>query len=388
MNKGAEMAIDSYPVGWFAPTYKMLSDNWRVVKSMLAPITKDVSVQEKRLQLITGGIIDFWSLDNPDSGRGKKYKRVIINEVGMIRSLRESWNDVIRATLADLEGDAFFGGTPKGMNYFYELYQMADNHGDWARWRFPTSANPYIKASEIEEMRQMMPERTFQQEILAEFVADGSYFQNVDKACTIAEPDKPEQHTGHYLVMGVDWALSEDFTVLTVGCRNCNRVVDWERFNKIDFTYQRERVVGMAKRWSVNGVLPERNSIGVPNIELLIPRVRILSGPDEGLGFNTSATTKPELIQDLASALEHSGFKAPHDYSDELRAYEVEMSTSGHPKFSAPQGLHDDRVISLALCWRAMTMGGGPLPAKQPEQKSKWLENTGQPEEGSRWRQI
>jgi hypothetical protein len=265
---------------------------------------------------------------------------------------------------------------------------MADSHSDWASWRFPTSANPYIKPSEIEAMRLMMPERTFQQEILAQFVADGSYFQGVDAAATIEKPDNPEHHAGHYLVMGVDWAISEDFTVITVGCRKCNRVVDWERFNKIDFTYQRERVIGMALRWGVAGTLPERNSIGVPNIELLMSKIRILHGPDDGLGFNTSATTKPELIQDLANGLEHSGFKVPKDYADELRAYEVEMSTSGHPKFSAPQGLHDDRVISLALCWRAMTSGGGPLPNKQPEQKSKWIDEQRDPEAGSRWREM
>jgi hypothetical protein len=53
--------------------------------------------------------------------------------------------------------------------------------------------------------------------------------------------------------------------------------------------------------------------------------------------------------------LEHEGFLVPKDYADELRAYEVETMATGHPKFSAPDGQHDDRVISLALCWRAMS---------------------------------
>jgi hypothetical protein len=33
-----------------------------------------------------------------------------------------------------------------------------------------------------------------------------------------------------------------------------------------------------------------------------------------------------------------------------LRSYEVEVTTT-NPKFSAPDGQHDDRVISLALAW-------------------------------------
>jgi hypothetical protein len=112
----------------------------------------------------------------------------------------------------------------------------------------------------------------------------------------------------------------------------------------------------MAEHWNVGGILPERNSIGEPNIEILIQReLPILPGPDGKLGFNTTATTKPALIQGLATALEHDGFLVPRDYSDELRSYEVETMASGHPKFSAPTGQHDDRVISLALTWRALT---------------------------------
>jgi hypothetical protein len=72
-------------------------------------------------------------------------------------------------------------------------------------------------------------------------------------------------------------------------------------------------------------------------------------------GFNTTATTKPVLIQALASALEHGGLQVPVEYADELRTYEVTIGDSGHPKFSAPEGRNDDRVISLALCWYAMS---------------------------------
>ena len=76
-------------------------------------------------------------------------------------------------------------------------------------------------------------------------------------------------------------------------------------------------------------------------------------GPDMKPGYYTSATSKPPLIQGLAKALEHDDFLVPKDYADELRSYEVEI-TSTNPKFSAPDGKHDDRVISLALCRYAM----------------------------------
>lgn len=345
------------PVGWFAPTYKLLLENWRAMRHLLAPVTTRASDVEHRIELVTGFPIEMWSLDNEDAGRGRKYGHISVNEAAMVKNLSNIWAMVLRPTLADLRGSADFGSTPKGLNGFFELWNIAADNPDWARFHFSTGDNPFIPVEEIAAMRASLPSRVVKQEIDAEFVEDGAYFQGIEQAAVIEQTDTPEQHQGHSIFMGADWAISQDWTVLVAGCRECNRVVDWERFNKIDFTYQRERVVDMAERWNAK-VLPERNSIGVPNIELLVDRVYMLSGPDGGKGFNTTPTTKPELIQGLASGLEHHGFKVPLDFADELRTYQIEVTTAGHPKFGAPDGMHDDRVMGLALCWWAMTHEG------------------------------
>lgn len=351
-------ALPGKPCAWFAPTYRMLAEDWRELYARLAPVVSRKNESEHRLDLIGGGYIEMWSLDNPDSARGRKYAHAVINEAAMVKDLTYAWTTVIRPTLADMRGGADFPSTPKGLNGYFELWKQAGEDPDWARFHYRTNDNPFIHPDEIAAMRGSLPAHVIQQEIDAEFVEDGAYFQNVDAAAVIDQPDTPAQHKGHYTVMGVDWAMSNDWTVLTVACRDCNRVVDWQRFNQLDFTYQREKLVEMAKRWGVGGVLPERNSIGEPNIELLIDRVPVLTGPDGKLGWNTSATTKPVLIQGLAAALEHHGFQVPREYGDELRSYEVETMASGHPKFSAPDGQHDDRVISLALAWQGIASGG------------------------------
>ena len=77
-------------------------------------------------------------------------------------------------------------------------------------------------------------------------------------------------------------------------------------------------------------------------------------GPDLLPGFQTTATTKPALIEGLANGLEHENFKVPLEAAGELLAYEVTFGQAGQPKFSAPDGQHDDWVIGLALLWRAM----------------------------------
>jgi hypothetical protein len=331
----------------------MLSENYRMLYNTLAKVTVK-HVPDQRIELVGGGIIDFWSLEQPDRVRGRKYAHVIVNEAAMVSGLKDDWNNVLRPALADLKGSADFMSTPRGLNGFYTLWQAGGDVPGWERFRYTTYDNPHIDKDEIDAMREALPERVFRQEIMAEFLEDGAFFQHVTESATVLNQDQPEQHAGHYVVIGVDWALREDYSVFTAACRECNRVVDWWRGNQIDYTFQREKLVEMANRWSAP-VLPERNSIGVPNIELLVDRIQVLNGPDGARGFGTTATTKPALIQGLASAIEHHGFQIPADYADEMRSYQVEITSSGHPKFEAQAGQHDDRVISLALAWRGIS---------------------------------
>lgn len=344
------------PVFWAAPSYRMLSDNFRMLSNTLAPVITR-KLNNERIDLVSGGYIDFWSLEQPDRMRGHKYLHGIVNEAAMVAILEDVFHMVIAPTLIDLRGSCDFYSTPKGLNGFYRFFIQAVDLQGWERFKYSTYDNPTIPRDEIDSMVAMLPERVVKQEIMADFLEDGAFFQNVNKAAIIERRDIPEHHAGHYLVMGVDWALSQDYTVLTVACRDCNRVVDWDRFNQLDFTYQREKLVNLADRWKAY-VLAERNSIGEPNLEMLAGRITLLPGPDGKVGFNTTATTKPALIQSLANALEHDGFLIPMEYADELQSYQVETLLSGHPKFSAPEGAHDDRVISLALAWQAMSRVG------------------------------
>ena len=345
-----EPILQGFPVGWFAPTYKILDEAWSEIGRMYAPVITASNKTEKRIDFITGGVLEGWTLDKEGAARGRKYKRIVIDEAARVKNLVDIFNYDLRPTLLDYQGDAFFPSTPKGLNDFFRLWEQAGNGGDWARWQMPTSENPFISLSEIDEMRRAMPERVAKQELDAEFLEDGSFFQNVDVCCVIDQADTPDQHTGHRITSGLDWALSEDFTVLTIFCADCARVVDWWRTNRMDFTMQRGFIISKLQEWGAS-VLPERNSIGAPNIEMLVDaEIQVERGPDGGAGFNTTSITKSQLIMALALGLDKQELKAPREYADELRAYEVEVTTT-NPKFSAPSGQHDDRVISLALAW-------------------------------------
>ncbi len=174
--RAAETVLRGQPAAYFAPTYKMLAEVWRDLYRMLKPVTTRVNVQERRLELVTGGILDFWSLDTPDAARGRKYGRVIIDEAAMVPDLEDAWQYVIRPTLTDLRGDAWFFSTPRGYNYFHTLYERGQSgeYPEYASWQLPTAANPHIPPDEIKAAAAELPEATFAQEYLAQFVSEAT----------------------------------------------------------------------------------------------------------------------------------------------------------------------------------------------------------------------
>jgi hypothetical protein len=163
-------ALEGFPVAYYAPTYKDLDEVWQELKTMLMPIISGKNEQTKQLRLISGGLIDCWSLDNPDSGRGRKYKRVVIDEVEKSKKFKEAWQGAIMPTLLDYKGDAWLLSTPKfGDTYFKELHKRGGESG-WAAFNLSTYDNPHIDREEIDELRKQLDDLSFRCEILAEDV--------------------------------------------------------------------------------------------------------------------------------------------------------------------------------------------------------------------------
>lgn len=360
----AEPALKGQPVAWFAPTNKMMTEVWREALRRLRPVIISRNTSERRLELLGGGVIEFWSLENYDSIRGRKYARVIIDEAAMVKKLGEIWQAVIRPTLTDLKGDAYMLSTPKGRNFFWECFCRGEDplQPEWMSWQMPTKTNPYIDPLEVDAAATELPERTYQQEYGAVFLEDaGGVFRKV-RQCAIAIPlgEGEPIPLGDY-VMGVDWGQQNDFTVLSVFDTHCKRMVALERFNKIDWSFQRGRLDALARRWQVRLIVAEQNSIGGPNIEELqktgLPVI----------GFDTNGSTKGPLIQSLALAFEQQDIEIFNDpvLISELESYEGTRSKETMRwKYSAPEGMHDDTVISCALGYYAI--GVTPEVAPNP----------------------
>src|SRR5262245_6825185 len=83
MDRLIRLALQGKPVAWFAPNYRLLSEVWRELQSILQPVIERINQQERRIELISGGVIEMWSLDSPDSGRGRAYAGVVVDEAAL-----------------------------------------------------------------------------------------------------------------------------------------------------------------------------------------------------------------------------------------------------------------------------------------------------------------
>ena len=346
-----DRALDGLPVAWFAPTYRMMLDTFRDISRTLQPITTRTNASEHRIELVTHGVIDFWSLDAQDTARGRKYGRVILNEAAMVSGLEDAWTMAIRPTLADYSGDAFFLSTPRGMNYFRKLFVMGQSGGEYNAWQFPTSANPHIKKTEIDAMRSSMPDRAYRQEILAEFIEGGVLFRNV-RELAILETQEPNPE--HEYVIGVDWARSSDYTIFAVLDKTNNTLAFMDRFTGIDYPTQLNRLQAAHKRWNDAVIIAETNSMGKPMTEFASGRNLPIRE------FNTTAQSKQQIIDALIRAFEFRELRILNDavLINELESFEeLARSVNGIPRYGAPEGIHDDTVMALAFAWHGRNLG-------------------------------
>lgn len=346
LNLAMLAAIEGGPVGWFAPTYKYMTPIWHEAERMLGPIIERKSAQEFSLRLVTGGLLDFWSLEKPDAGRGRKYKRVVIDEASVVRDLQQCWTSAIRPTLTDYRGDAWFLGTPKGRNYFHQLFAAAEGGAiAWKAWRMGTIDNPHIDPDEIEAARADMPAHVFEQEYLGVPADDGGnpFGLEAIAACVL-----PDLSTGVPAVWGIDLAKSQDWTV----CLALDRDGALCRFERWQAPWQ-QTILRVQQLVGAGYAVVDATGVGDPVFEALA------RSHAQWEAFKFTATSKQQLMEGLAVAMQRHEIRITdagecRTLRDELETFEYEYTKTG-TRYCAPPGLHDDTVCALALAvhgWR------------------------------------
>lgn len=197
----ADLAMKGEPIGWFAPEYKRLSETYENIVQWVEPVKKRSSKQEGVIRTITGGRIDFWSLEDENAGRGRKYRKVILDEgaFGKPKVLTDTWLRAIKPTLIDYAGSALVMSNTNGINeenFFWQICNQPEF--GFKVFHAPTHSNPFLPLWErhretwaqwlerrrvyFKRLRESTPPLVYQQENLAEFVDwSGAAFFALDK---------------------------------------------------------------------------------------------------------------------------------------------------------------------------------------------------------------
>lgn len=331
---------------WFSPTYKLLDEAWRDICRRLAPIITRKDSQQKRIELLGGGSIDFWTMDNDMAGRGRKYHRVFIDEAGVVKDFENVFWGAIYPTTTDYGGDIVIAGTPKGRRGFYRIYEMAKQEEKGMKaFTAKTIDNPYIDREEVALAKSRMPIELFKQEYEAEPAEDGGNPFGL-KAIANAVDQMGE---GPAVCYGVDLARSVDWTVL-IGLNQHGQMCEYERFQK---PWRDTRWI-LAEKIGNTPALVDSTGVGSPIVEDLqasCPGVQ---------GFVFSSTSKQQIMEGLTAAFQTSEIRITDDpiLVNELESFGVEFN-NGRVRYEAPSGMHDDCVCALALAWDCYKKHGG-----------------------------
>lgn len=296
------------------------------------------------------GKLTCYSGDNPDGIYGDAFDRVVCDEA---TRMPEAVFPAIRSTVTATGGRVRFTfNTDRGSRNWAIREAKRAERGEEPSYGFLTmraDESPYIDPSDIEQARRTLPSRVFEALYNAVVHEDGAGVFTHPELCvggTLAPPI-----FGKTYVVGVDLGRKRDYTVAIVMDRLSRHVVHMERMHGLSWKLQRERIAEIAKRYNRAKVLVDATGLGDPNLEEL-QRAGLHA---EGVIIGTNSA-KRDLIETLVVAIEGRRITYPAlpVLLGELEVFEYETTRSGAITYSAPDGYHDDCVLSLALAVKGL----------------------------------
>ena len=369
-DRGAHEGPGDY--GWVAPTYNVAERGIEALRTIAEGSIQVCGRAPTRVEIPgLGGRpssrVWFLSADNPDNIRGFGFMGLVIDEAASIPV--DVWHYVLRPTIAQTLGWAVFVSTPKGRNWFYDLFTrgLDPSEKEYASFKFPSNASPYFPAKEWEEAKRTLPADVFRQEYEAEFMEDSAgVFRNID-GCLIKDDlttkgtkdTKEEYHRS--VVIGCDIAKHTDWTVLVAMDAETGRCFAIDRFNHLDWPIQKERILAFSRKYRGRLIL-DASGVGDP----IFDDLKRVYGDIEGFKF--TSLSKTELVQRLIVAIEQRRIAWSSSWeilTAEMRRYEYQIGPSG---WITDGGVGGNGELTVFVADPARPFGGPPrdLPADCP----------------------
>lgn len=301
---------------------------------------------EMRIDLVNGSAIQLIGAENIDRIVGTNPVGVVFSEYSLMKPT--VW-DFIRPILAENGGWAVFIFTPRGQNHAYKLLQQANESPEWFSQVLTVKDTGAISPEVVEQERKEMPQALFEQEYYCKFIEGASQVFRNHRNCTY--PAGTSLYDFGDFKLGVDLAKYQDWTVITPFNLNTFTAYPQDRFNQVDWITQEGRIEALYRRYGNARVTIDATGIGDPIVDHLSEK------GVEVEPFKFTADSRDRLLRNLAILLEQGKIRIPDDEGllQELDYFQYEMGPTGKIRMAVPEGLHDDRVMSLALAvWGVM----------------------------------
>jgi phage FluMu gp28-like protein len=328
---------DGQSVWWVAPVYQQAEIAYRRMKTQVTQ--KDFfTTNESKLLLTlpTGARIEFKSAEKPDNLYGDDVYACVFDEAS--RAREESWF-ALRSTLTATQGKCKLIGNVKGKkNWFYKLGERA-KQGEKEYEYFKITAydavnEGILQLDEVEQAKRDLPKHVFDELYLAEPADDKSNPFGIDSIRACYQPTTNSQVVAY----GIDLAKYTDYTVI-IGIDANNCVSYCARFQS-DWNQTQQRIIQLVQN---TPAFIDSTGVGDPIVE------QIQRACSRAQGFKFTSQSKQQLIEGLVLAVQRTEIRFPEDpIGYEMESFEYEYTRTG-VRYSAPSGLHDDCVCSLAL---------------------------------------
>lgn len=337
------------------------------VKKLLQPwiLQRFVQVNEARLQMSTrnGGRIDFISGDNEQTLFGQNYSRIVLDEA---TRMSERVYTAALTTVSATQGSlrlAFnldLGQRNWCIRHLLRIQALSPEQraqSGESFLTFPSGGDGLVSDETIAAFKTQMPLQLWEALYLAKIpTEDCSLFRNLDKIFTGHEREKPAEGVSYFL--GIDLARKADFTACTVMDSDGNAV--WaERFSQMDWSLQVGRCALLYRTYNCRKAIVDSTGLGDPVCEQM-----------EDLGmeverYTFSVPSRKSLIEELILSCDNCEITVPSTerfkiYRQEMEAFEYILDGSSI-KYSAPSGMHDDTVMSLALAAHGVRAARGAV---------------------------
>ena len=241
-------------VAYVAPTYGQAREiSWEMLKKRIVEVP-NAEINESRLEIVIPVLngkskITLKGWESIESLRGQAFDFLVLDEVAMYRNFWLQWQEVLRPTLTDRIGRVLFISTPKGFNFWYDLYNFEVKDKDYKSFHFTSYDNPFLPFDELEKTKKELPEDRYAQEIMADFrKSEGLVYKEFIRAFHVFKdyPQKEwvEEFGGH------DFGTTNPCASITIKKDRDAKYYVWNEFYKTGLTDAQQADYVAALKWS------------------------------------------------------------------------------------------------------------------------------------------